>query len=146
MRDEERLKAEVEEISCKPWAFSHKLYNHTMKMLEILLIALGLSMDAFAVAVASGATMKKLHIPRAVKMGFFFGGFQALMPALGWLAGFKLKNYILGFDHWAAFGLLGFIGGKMISGSFKMEEGQNCGGKPSLLTRERSPCFPSPPA
>ncbi|HCE97552.1 MAG: hypothetical protein A2X34_10110 [Elusimicrobia bacterium GWC2_51_8] len=102
-----------------------------MKTLEILFIALGLSMDAFAVAVAGGATMKKLHIPRALKMGFFFGGFQVIMPALGWLAGFRLKNYISGFDHWVAFGLLGFIGGKMIYESFEMEEEQNCAGKPS---------------
>ena len=102
-----------------------------MKTLEILLIAFGLSMDAFAVAVASGAVMKKLHIARAVKMGLFFGGFQALMPALGWLAGFRFRNYISGFDHWAAFGLLGFIGGKMIYESFKMKEEQDCAGKPS---------------
>lgn len=102
-----------------------------MKTLEISLIALGLSMDAFAVAVASGATMKKLHIARAAKMGFFFGGFQALAPALGWLAGFRLKNYISGFDHWAAFGLLSLIGGKMIYESFKMKEEQNGAGRSS---------------
>ena len=102
-----------------------------MKTLEILLIALGLSMDAFAVAVASGAAMKKLHVPNAVKMGLFFGGFQALMPALGWLAGLRLKNYISGFDHWLAFGLLGFIGGKMIYESFKMEEEQTSDSKSS---------------
>ncbi|HAH31707.1 MAG TPA: hypothetical protein DCL44_05270 [Elusimicrobia bacterium] len=95
-----------------------------MTSIEILTIALGLSMDAFAVAVASGATMKKLHIPNAIKMGAFFGAFQAAMPVLGWLAGLGLKNFISGYDHWVAFGLLGFIGGKMIYESFKMKDEQ----------------------
>jgi len=99
-----------------------------MKTPELLLIALGLSMDAFAVAVASGATMKRLHLPNALKMALFFGGFQALMPALGWLAGLGMKNFISGVDHWIAFGLLSAIGGKMLYESFKIKEEEECGG------------------
>lgn len=99
-----------------------------MKTPELLLIALGLSMDAFAVAVASGATMKRLHLPNALKMGLFFGGFQALMPALGWLAGLGMKSFISGVDHWIAFGLLGVIGGKMLYEAFKIKEEEDCGG------------------
>jgi len=99
-----------------------------MKTPELLLIALGLSMDAFAVAVASGATMKRLHLPHALKMALFFGGFQALMPALGWLAGLGMKNFISGVDHWIAFGLLSAIGGKMLYEAFKIKEEEDCGG------------------
>lgn len=99
-----------------------------MKTLELLLIALGLSMDAFAVSVASGATMKRLHLPNALKMGLFFGGFQALMPVLGWLAGLGMKEFISGWDHWIAFGLLTAIGGKMLYEAFKIKEEEECGG------------------
>lgn len=99
-----------------------------MGIFEVLLIALGLSMDAFAVAVASGATMKRLHFPNAIKMGLFFGGFQAIMPVAGWLAGLSMKNYISDWDHWIAFGLLLAIGGKMFYESFEMEEEEKCEG------------------
>lgn len=99
-----------------------------MKTLELLLIALGLSMDAFAVSVASGATMKRLHLPHALKMALFFGGFQALMPVLGWLAGLGMKSFISGVDHWIAFGLLSAVGGKMLYESFKIREEEECGG------------------
>ncbi|OGR44659.1 MAG: hypothetical protein A2X35_04960 [Elusimicrobia bacterium GWA2_61_42] len=99
-----------------------------MKLLEILFIALGLSMDAFAVSVASGATMKRLHLPNALKMGVFFGGFQALMPVLGWAAGLSMKNFIAGWDHWIAFGLLSAVGGKMLYEAVKIKEEEECGG------------------
>ncbi|MBI5744228.1 MAG: manganese efflux pump [Elusimicrobia bacterium] len=98
-----------------------------MSLLEILLIALGLSVDAFAVAIASGATMKRLHLPDAMKMGLFFGGFQALMPVLGWAAGLTFKNFISGWDHWVAFGLLAAVGGKMIYESLQMKREEECG-------------------
>ncbi|MDO8804651.1 MAG: manganese efflux pump MntP family protein [Elusimicrobiota bacterium] len=100
-----------------------------MKLVEILFIALGLSMDAFAVSVASGATMKRLHIPNALKMGLFFGGFQALMPVLGWAAGLSMKNFISGWDHWIAFCLLSAVGGKMLYEAFKIKEEEECGGE-----------------
>lgn len=71
-------------------------------------------MDAFAVAVTSGITIKNCRIRHAVLIASFFGGFQAAMPVAGWLAGLSLKEYIVQVDHWLAFGILGFIGGKMI--------------------------------
>ncbi|MGQ9601656.1 MAG: manganese efflux pump MntP [Candidatus Bipolaricaulia bacterium] len=83
-------------------------------MLVILFIALGLAMDAFAVAVTSGLALEQLRFRAALKIALFFGGFQALMPLCGWLAGLGLSKFISGFDHWVAFGLLGFIGCKMI--------------------------------
>lgn len=98
-----------------------------MKALEILFIALGLSMDAFAVSVASGATMKRLHLPNALKMALFFGGFQALMPVVGWGAGLSMKSVIAGWDHWIAFGLLAAIGGKMLYEAFALKEEEECG-------------------
>ena len=85
-------------------------------------------MDAFAVSVASGATMKRLHLPNAIKMGLFFGGFQALMPVLGWAAGLSMKDFISGWDHWIAFGLLSAVGGKMLYEAFKIKEEEECGG------------------
>jgi len=85
-------------------------------------------MDAFAVAIASGATMKRLHLPDALKMGLFFGGFQALMPVLGWGAGLSMRSFISGWDHWIAFGLLLGVGGKMLYEAFQMKEEEECGG------------------
>ena len=104
------------------------MYNYAVKLLEVLFIALGLSMDAFAVAVASGATMKRLHVPHALKMGLFFGGFQALMPVLGWAAGLSMKSFISGWDHWIAFGLLSAVGGKMFYEAFEIKEEEECAG------------------
>ena len=104
------------------------MYNCPMKLLEILFIALGLSMDAFAVSLASGATMKRLHIPNALKMGLFFGGFQAFMPVLGWAAGLSMKGFISAWDHWIAFILLFAVGGKMVYEAFKIKEEEDCGG------------------
>jgi putative Mn2+ efflux pump MntP len=86
----------------------------------ILLIALGLAMDAFAVSIAHGITMRGLRIDGALKMAVFFGAFQAFMPLLGWAAGVSFRDFISGIDHWAAFGLLSLIGGKMIYESSRM--------------------------
>lgn len=83
-------------------------------MLSIILIAIGLSMDAFAVSITSGCTIRCLKLRHAFRIAILFGVFQALMPVLGWLAGIGLKQYVESFDHWIAFGLLAFIGGKMI--------------------------------
>ncbi|MDP8267965.1 MAG: manganese efflux pump MntP family protein [Candidatus Tenebribacter davisii] len=89
-----------------------------MNIVTIILIAFGLAMDAFAVSIASGVTLKCFKVCPAIRVAFFFGGFQALMPVLGWLAGTSFQHYIAAFDHWVAFGLLTFIGGKMIYESF----------------------------
>jgi putative Mn2+ efflux pump MntP len=85
-----------------------------MDLLTIFLVALGLSMDALAVAMASGCAVKKIELRPALRMAFYFGFFQMLMPVIGWLAGLGFKNIIARFDHWLAFGLLFMIGGKMI--------------------------------
>jgi len=88
-----------------------------MEMISILLIALGLSMDAFAVSVTGGATMSHDRLRGALAAALFFGGFQAFMPVIGWLGGLEFSNFVTGFDHWIAFILLSLIGGKMIFGS-----------------------------
>lgn len=85
-----------------------------MGILELLLIGVGLSMDAFAAAVCKGLSMRKIHYGRAAVIGGFFGGFQAAMPLIGWFLGKQFQSYITNFDHWVAFLLLAFIGIKMI--------------------------------
>ena len=85
----------------------------------VFLTGIGLSMDAFAVAICKGLKMQKLNYRQMGLITLFFGGFQAIMPFLGWLLGHSFKSYIEGFDHWVAFLLLSFIGGKMIYEAFK---------------------------
>jgi putative Mn2+ efflux pump MntP len=92
-----------------------------LSLFSIVVIALGLAMDAFAVSVASGFTIRRLHIRHAFRMALFFGAFQALMPVVGWLAGLSLRDWIASIDHWIAFGLLGFIGIKMIVESARLD-------------------------
>ena len=82
--------------------------------IELLLMGVGLAMDAFAVSVCKGLSMKKLNKKQAVVIGLYFGGFQALMPFIGWILGSQFQQYITSIDHWIAFILLGFIGGKMV--------------------------------
>ncbi len=82
--------------------------------IELLLMGVGLAMDAFAVSVCKGLSMKKLNKKQAVVIGLYFGGFQALMPLVGWILGSQFQQYITNIDHWIAFVLLGFIGGKMV--------------------------------
>jgi putative Mn2+ efflux pump MntP len=85
-----------------------------MTWLTTLIIAVGLGMDAFAVALAVGARRSTLTFRPLFRLSFHFGLFQFLMPVLGWFCGSQIEQYIRDFDHWLAFGLLGFIGGKMI--------------------------------
>ncbi len=91
-------------------------------ILTIFIIALGLAIDAFSVSVAVGAGYKQLKIRHTLRMALFFGGFQAVMPILGWLCGLSFRGAIQAYDHWVAFGLLTAIGGKMIYESFKIKE------------------------
>lgn len=93
-----------------------------MNLFTLLLISLGLSLDALAVAVASGFSSERLHIRHAFRMALAFGLFQACMPIVGWMAGTELKLLIADIDHWMAFGLLSAIGGKMIYESIKLRE------------------------
>lgn len=93
-----------------------------MSFFEIFMIGVGLSMDAFAVAICKGLNMRKLDKVQTLVIALFFGGFQALMPFLGWLLGKQFESYITSFDHWIAFVLLAFIGGKMIWDVFKGDD------------------------
>lgn len=97
-----------------------------MGFFELLLIGIALSMDAFAVAVCRGLKMTKFNPSQTAVIALFFGGFQAFMPFIGWLLGSQFENYIVKFDHWIAFILLGFIGGKMIYEAFSEEEDCDC--------------------
>ena len=85
-----------------------------MAFIELLLIGIGLSMDAFAVAMCKGLNMRKINYKHATIIALFFGGFQALMPLVGWALGKQFESYITSIDHWIAFVLLAFIGGNMI--------------------------------
>ena len=85
-----------------------------MGFIELFFIGVGLSMDAFAVAVGKGLSMKRLDMKQAIVIALFFGGFQALMPIIGWALGAQFANFVDAFSGWIAFGLLAFIGGKMI--------------------------------
>jgi putative Mn2+ efflux pump MntP len=99
----------------------HKLTSHQEKegkemalFLELFLMGVGLAMDAFAVSICKGLGMGKVNKKQVAIIGLFFGGFQALMPFIGWLLGSRFEQYITNIDHWVAFVLLAFIGGKMI--------------------------------
>jgi putative Mn2+ efflux pump MntP len=96
-----------------------------MDLVTILLIAVGLAMDAFAVSIAKGMAISRQRRRFALLLGGFFGGFQMLMPAIGWVVGLSFKELIMGIDHWIAFGLLAFIGTKMIYDSTKKDSEQN---------------------
>jgi manganese efflux pump family protein len=92
-----------------------------MNLLTILLIALALSMDAFAVSIAGGMAIKRLRLSHALTIAAWFGGFQAMMPLIGWFGGTKLRDALSGTDHWIVFGLLMFVGIKMIWEAFKID-------------------------
>lgn len=106
-----------------------------MGILVLFLIALGLSMDAFAVAVCKGLNMKKINYKHTVIIAAFFGGFQGLMPLIGWVLGKQFEKYITNYDHWIAFILLGVIGIQMILESLKKEE-EECSTDNSLDLKE----------
>lgn len=97
-----------------------------MSFFMLVLTSVGLAMDAFAVSVCRGLKMRKFNTTHAVAIGVCFGGFQALMPFLGWAIGIQFEKYIVNFDHWIAFLLLGFIGGKMIWEALKSDD-DDCG-------------------
>lgn len=92
-------------------------------------IAVGLSMDAFAVAVCKGLGMKRVNVRHAVVIALFFGAFQALMPLAGWALGTQFEQFITPVDHWVAFALLAFIGGKMLWDCFHEDGCAECGGE-----------------
>lgn len=96
-----------------------------MGLAELELLAVGLSMDAFAVSICKGLGMKKINLKVAVVLGLFFGGFQAGMPVIGWALGSQFMGIIGPIDHWIAFILLAFIGGKMLWEAFTEDEDED---------------------
>lgn len=90
-----------------------------MDLITVFVLAIGLSMDSFAVAISCGLTEQKVTFGHAVKISFAFAFFQGVLPLLGWLMGTELKVFVESIDHWIAFALLTFLGGKMIYESFR---------------------------
>lgn len=104
-----------------------------MSFQEIFLIGVGLSMDAFAVALCKGLNMKKVNYVHTVIIALFFGGFQAVMPLLGWFLGKNFESYIKSVDHWIAFALLAYIGGKMAYEAIKGDDEDETGAQGDKL-------------
>ncbi|MBE6319024.1 MAG: manganese efflux pump [Bacteroidales bacterium] len=100
-----------------------------MGLLELLIIAVGLSMDAFAVSISKGLSLKRIRLEHALKVGLWFGGFQALMPLIGYMLGSTFAEIVSAFDHWVAFVLLSLIGGNMIKESLEKEDDCECNKK-----------------
>ena len=92
-----------------------------MQLLNISAIAVALAMDAFAVAIAAGVTLKKISFRQNFRLAWHFGLFQAMMPVLGWSAGLSIRGWIADYDHWVAFGLLAFVAQGMLRAAFKKE-------------------------
>jgi len=88
---------------------------------NIIAIAVALAMDAFAVSIAAGVTLKDVSFRQTFRLSWHFGLFQAIMPVIGWSAGLSIRTYIESYDHWVAFGLLAFVGGKMIREAFEYD-------------------------
>jgi len=95
-----------------------------MGLYEIIFIGISLSMDAFAISMYKGLSMRRFNYQNAAIIAFFFGFFQFLMPIMGWALGMQFEKYITAFDHWIAFVLLVFIGGKMLFDTFHEKDEQ----------------------
>lgn len=93
-----------------------------MSLLSLFLLAVGLSMDAFAVSICKGLATPKITIKKAATVGLWFGGFQALMPTIGYLVGYRFQEKITALDHWIAFFLLFIIGINMVREAFSKED------------------------
>ena len=93
-----------------------------MSLIELFVLAIGLSMDAFAVSVCKGLSMKKVTLKNAGIVGIYFGGFQAGMPLIGYFLGLQFKDFIMSVDHWIAFILLGYLGIKMIQEALSKDD------------------------
>jgi len=112
------------------------LFEDAMHFVELMLIAIGLSMDAFAVSLCKGLNMPRLNWRHGLIIAFFFGAFQAFMPLVGWFLAAQFSNYISNFDHWIAFALLIFVGGKMLLEGLHHSEKEDCGCEESLDFKE----------
>ncbi len=104
-----------------------------MGLAELLIIAVGVSMDAFAVSICKGLSVQRVELRHVAATGLWFGGFQALMPLLGYFLGISFADFVSDVDHWIAFILLGIIGGNMIKESFDKTEA--CGTNPDFSFR-----------
>ena len=104
-----------------------------MSLIDLLILAVGLSMDTMAVAICKGLSVQKLGFHHAVITGLYFGGFQAAMPLIGYLLGRQFQSYIVNVDHWIAFVLLGLIGANMIKESFEKSKPLNCSFSPRAM-------------
>ena len=93
-----------------------------MSSTALFFLAIGLAMDAFAVSICRGLALKKATIGHSIEAGLYFGGFQGLMPLVGYFIGYRFTHWITQYDHWIAFILLGIIGGNMIKSAFSQEE------------------------
>ncbi len=93
-----------------------------MSLLSLFVLAVGLSMDAFAVSVCKGLALKKISLKEACLVGLWFGGFQAFMPLIGYILGSQFERYITSIDHWIAFGLLILLGLSMLKEAYSKEE------------------------
>ncbi len=96
-----------------------------MSLIELFILAVGLSMDAFAVAICKGLSLRKVSLKECTKVGLYFGGFQAGMPLIGYFLGVQFKDYITSIDHWIAFILLSFIGINMIREAMNKDEDES---------------------
>lgn len=119
-----RNNEQVQKLSVPALFVSRFFYwgRFVLGIFELFLIAIGLSADAFAVALCKGLNMRRLNLHYAIIIAVFFGGFQAAMPMLGFILGNQFEAYITGFDHWVAFILLAFIGGKMLMEAFRKDD------------------------
>lgn len=104
-----------------------------MGIIELILLSIGLGMDAFAVSICKGISMKKMDWKKACIIGLYFGGFQAIMPIIGYFLGSTFESFITSFDHWVAFILLAVIGGNMIKETFS-KENENINGDVGFKT------------
>ncbi len=93
-----------------------------MSLIELFVLAVGLSMDAFAVSVCKGLSMRRITLKNSGIVGLYFGGFQAGMPLIGYFLGLQFKDYIMSVDHWIAFILLGYLGLKMIQEALSKDD------------------------
>jgi len=95
-----------------------------VSLIEVIAVAIALAMDAFAVSIAVGASLRQVSGRQTFRLSWHFGLFQALMPIIGWSAGLTVQKFIASFDHWIAFGLLALIGGRMIVGAIRDDQEQ----------------------
>ena len=96
-----------------------------MNIFDLILLAVGVSMDAFAVSIAKGLATQLLRPKHYASVALWFGGFQAFMPLVGYFAGYKFASIVEGFDHWIAFVLLAIIGGKMLRDTFSGDDDED---------------------